>query len=106
MSSARFDASAQVVLDASGAAVATIAAPGAFTRLQLTRVSVVGAARANVAMYRGGAYDPNYLDGTDAADNDTSELALALYPGEYLTFVWSGGTPGARMTANVEGFRL
>lgn len=54
-------------------------------------------------VYLGGPTGQN-LGGTYTGSNDTcSGLNAQLYPGQYLTAVWSGGDAGATATATAYG---
>lgn len=54
-------------------------------------------------VYRGPQSNTTYLEGSNSADNDTSDTAHDLGSSDFLTFVWSGGTVGAIATATLFG---
>ncbi len=54
-------------------------------------------------MYRGIVTLSNVIDSTSSGNNDTSDQSLTLGTLETLTFVWSGGTPGADAYASIYG---
>jgi len=54
-------------------------------------------------LYNGNVAPANFIGGSYSGDNNSSSLALTLYPGSVLTGVWTGGNPGATATLTLTG---
>lgn len=56
-----------------------------------------------VRVYRNIESPTTIVDGSDSANQDTSETDITLGSGEFLTFVWTKGDIGAIATITVSG---
>lgn len=106
----RLSISGQVTLDASGAGALELAVPAATVwSIQRIAISCTGPTDPMPAcyVYDGPANDANLLDATWTGTQDVSDFGtpLELYAGEFLTFTWTGGTPGTVATARLIGRR-
>jgi hypothetical protein len=57
------------------------------------------------SLYLGEPSPLNFLGGTYDGNNDSTDLAVTLQHGQYLTGVWAGGDPGAVATLSLTGTR-
>lgn len=106
-----YQASLNVTLDASGNGTLTFNGPPSLTTRTLSNVVVYvdqGTPRPRAAVYRS-VIAPNRLMGATPLGNDDTLVADpgdVLQSGEPLIVVFTGGAPGARATANVNGSDL
>jgi hypothetical protein len=98
--------SAQATAGPDGVATATVG-PERDRAWLIDRITVSGtsSAASQLRLYRGDSDPRRLLDSTYSGNQATSELPtpIRLEPGEYLTFQWTGCTPGAVQTASLEG---
>lgn len=97
---------AQAVADGSGRAVAVFPTVAPWHRHTITRTAVTttSTARTSATVYRGEALAANQLDVAPYSGNDdTSDTAITLEPGQWLTVVWDGADSGARCTVTIDG---
>lgn len=98
----RLDTSVSATLVSGGATVSEIGPVLHGERWHITLFSAQGPSPAKLEIFRGN----NKIDGTNAADNDTSNTDITLTTGEKLKFVWSGGTDGTTMICYLSGERF
>lgn len=100
-------AAGDVTLDATGRGELALPSPpvGYEWLVSQMAVSSTSAAVPICKVYRGAEMPSTFVAGTASGNGDTNDLAepLTMHAGEYLTFVWEGGTPGALATARIEG---
>lgn len=91
-------------INASGTGSVTVGPAVAYTRWKIARYSVQAAPNACLfVLYRGDPAQKRILDNTPAGGNDTSgSNEITLYPGEYITGVWTNATPGATAIFTIE----
>ncbi len=98
----RLDLLVQATIGADGTARVQRVGPVAYgERWRVTLFSASGPQIARLQIFRG----PNQIDGTEFADNATSNTDIPLQVGETLTFLWSGGVVGTIMQCAVSGER-
>jgi hypothetical protein len=97
----QLDAQKSGTLDATGAATVTLGPNRIGQTWHVTTVAVSGTGAitptANVSL------GSTRLGGTYSGNNDSDNVDVMVYPGQSLSYVWSGGTPGASVTAYAYG---
>lgn len=71
-------------------------------KIKLMNVNNPGALAGRCTVYRGEANAGRQLDFTSKG-TDVSDADIELKPGEFITVVWSGCTPGTVLTFRIEG---
>lgn len=97
------DANANITLDSTGNGIAFLGPTYPGERWSVSLFSARGTSSAKLEIFRGTSMSK--LDGTNRADNDTSNTDISLMAGESLRFVWTNGTTGASMQCTVQGDR-
>jgi hypothetical protein len=95
-----------VKLDGSGNGTGILNGPKPGQKWTITQVSVLctGVAVPVFKYYKGTVNDGNFISGTFTGNQDTDSAPnIELFPGEYLTGVWTGGSSGAVGTFTVQG---
>jgi hypothetical protein len=97
-----------VTTDGNGNGSVVVGPSQAFTRWKLTRYSVVATlptgGQVIFTLYRGTSSQGQVIDFTRQGWGDTSDQnEISLSPGEYVTGVWSGTTPGTAASLTIEG---
>lgn len=102
-----------VILDGAGAGMVTFGLGeirvGQRWKIQRMLVQIAGEVAGNpnasIYVYLGIPEASNLLDGSDIGGFNVSELPnpLTMEAGDYLTFAWAAGTPGALATGMIEG---
>lgn len=106
-----YAASGSCVLDGTGAGIVSFNGPPSLTTRELSNIVVTcdtATPRPTAKVYRS-IIAPNRLMGSTAIGNDDTMIADpgdVLQSGEPLLVVWSGGAPGGRCYANVNGTDL
>lgn len=106
----RLSISGQVTLDAAGRGALELSVPASTVwMVQRIAISCTGPTDPMPSLYAydGPENDANLLDATWTGTQDVSDFGtpLELYAGEFLTFVWVGGTAGTVGTARLIGRR-
>lgn len=104
--SVRLDQYATATFDANGRAVAVLPSVPQWRRwtVNVTAISTTSALRSACQTFRGNESASNLIDTSSLGGNaDTSDTVFTLEPGEYLTAVWTTGTPGATATCRIVG---
>lgn len=109
----KLDMTANVTLDATGAATTQLSPGGArekwtvnFVAVNTTAASPNSTNVPTMIMYRSAAVPGNQLGGTFSANMDTDSTdTYALNMNEPIVFVWTGGDPGALGKVHIEGIR-
>ena len=101
----RLDETVRATIGAGGTATVTNVGPDQNgERWEIENDSVSGSATATLSVYRGNDQG-RLLDFTKHAEGDSSDTKIPVKSGEVISFVWTGGTPGASMLAHIEGTR-
>jgi hypothetical protein len=100
-------ASRSVVFDANGRGSIALGPEKARENWHVTRITVqaTGAAVPQARVYRGAESPSSFIDGTETGNLDVSETDLRLYPSDYVTTVWTGGSVGGIGSVVIEGTR-
>lgn len=99
--------SVSVVLDGSGNGTVKLGPSNSFQ--QWVPSNAACAVSSNNAepvfvLYNGTPGNANRIGGTYTGSNDNTDISgVTLFPGSYLTGVWSGGDPGATATLSIQG---
>lgn len=107
MQQTRYSASANVTLDANGNGIVTIPGPKPGQTILLAQVTVNVPTTLKIpkfSYYVGSALPPNLVSGSVTGNKDTDSTPnVLMYPGEFVTAVWTGGDPGAQATIVLNG---
>ena len=104
---ARLQDSARTTLDGSGAGMLRFGPmlPGTRWEVKGVSVQVDPSTPGPVAkIYKGTPSPGTYISGTyDGANDSDNALSESLWPGEFITVQWTGGSPGATATVAYRG---
>lgn len=94
----------QTKLDSTGAGQVTLSPPGIEWNVTLTSVTVSSHVKEpTFRLYIDGVADLNFLEGSHAGSQDSSDTHHVVRAGQSLIGVWSGGDVGATATLRVSG---
>lgn len=97
----QLDAFKSVTLDANGNGTLTLGPKNLGQTWQVSTVAVTGnSASTPSATVSLGSIS---LGGTYAGNNDSDNVNVTVWPGQTLTYKWTGGTPGAVQTGYAYG---
>jgi len=107
MPQVRWEVNGQVTIDANGNGTVIINGPkpGQHVVVGRVQVQVTNSLRMSACnVYKGNANDYNIVSGTATGNRDTDDAPnVDLFPGEFLTAVWSLADPGAIASIYVTG---
>lgn len=98
--------SASVTLNAAGAGTARLGPGRAGVRWDVRTAAVsvdTSISEPTVGLYLGEPSSSSFLGGSYSGSNDSTDVRVTLWSGQYLTAVWAGGDPGSRATMTVLG---
>lgn len=100
----RLDKSGSGAFNASGIATVVLRNNG-LSRwvIRNTAVTTTSDRQTACKTYRGADVDSNLIDATRVGNARSSDTVVEVNPGEYVTAVWTGGTPGTIATVIVSG---
>lgn len=91
------------VFDANGDAVGEIlVGPNQRWEVTLLNTNTTSTSQTRLTVYRG-PVESTQVDFSRTGNGDTSNTDIKLQQGEKLSAKWTGGTPGAQATLNIQG---